>query len=73
MFGSRIQAAIVFDNPLFTLFHIEKPKFHTLSLTQNRSRQPRVTNEQNFNGPESTMLNIKFCGNRSTGSGEKDV
>ena len=65
----RSHAAIVSENPLFSLFPIEKPKFPCRKIGQG---QPRVTIYTNFVELESPMLHAKFQHHRTSGSGEED-
>ena len=68
----RSQASIVSENPLFSLFPIEKPKFPNLTLLKIGQGLSRVIIYINYDGQESPMLHTKFCGNLPAGSGEED-
>ena len=56
----------------FHYFLWKSPNYKIWPCRKIGQGQPRVIIWTNYDGLESTMLHIKFRGNRSTGSGEED-
>ena len=66
----QITGCIVPENPLFSLFPIEKPNLTNLILPKIGQDHSRVIIRTNYNGQKSQMLHDKFRCNRLVGSGE---